>query len=312
LLADRAAATRRRVGTAAQSGQSALLVLFRSPLVLDMIPTYADFKQWMDLGHPFIHILLVWVLAWLVLRSIRKLMHALRTHLAGHVNQHRDFRRVETLTSVFRYASNLVIAGVAVMLTLSELGISIAPILATAGVAGIAVGFGAQSLVKDFFTGLFLLLENQVSEGDVIEAAGKSGYVERVTLRHIRVRDYDGSVHYIPNGMITLVTNRSRQFAYAVIDINVPRHEDIDEVFELMRRVSGELRADPAIGPYITDDIDIGGVEKLEDAAVGIRCRIKVVPLKQWRVRREFLRRMKHALDAAATSASIAEQHPPV
>jgi small-conductance mechanosensitive channel len=271
-----------------------------------------ELKQWMDFGHPIIRIFLVWVLAWVVLRFIRKLMHALRAHLAGQVNQHRDYRRVETLTSVFRYASNLVIAGVAIMLTLSELGISIAPILATAGVAGIAVGFGAQSLVKDFFTGLFLLLENQVSEGDVIEAAGKSGYVERVTLRHIRMRDYDGSVHYIPNGMIALVTNKSRQFAYAVIDISVPRQEDPDRVFELMRKVSAELRADPEVGPWITEDIDIGGVEKLDDAAVGIRCRIKVIPMKQWRVRREFLRRMKRALDAAASTASVAEQHQPM
>jgi small conductance mechanosensitive channel len=284
---------------------------FNSPVV-KMILISEELKDWMSLGHPFIRILLVWVLAWVLLRFIRKLMQALRTHLAGRVNQHRDFRRVDTLTSVFRYASNLVIAGVAIMLTLSELGISIAPILATAGVAGIAVGFGAQSLVKDFFTGLFLLLENQVSEGDVIEAAGKSGYVERVTLRHIRIRDYDGSVHYIPNGMITLVTNKSRQFAYAVIDINVPRREDLDQVFALMRRISGELRADPETGPFITDDIDIGGVEKLEDATVGIRCRIKVLPTNQWRVRREFLRRMKRALDVAPTSASVAEEHPPV
>jgi small conductance mechanosensitive channel len=185
----------------------------------------------------------------------------------------------------------------AVMLTLSVFGISITPILATAGVAGIAIGFGAQSLVKDFFTGLFLLMENQVSEGDVIEAAGKSGYVERVTLRHIRIRDYDGSVHFIPNGMITMVTNRSREYAYAVMDINVPRAMDVDQVFALMRKIGDDMRNDTVFGPAIVDAVDIAGVEKLDEATIGLRCRIKVLPARQWRIRTEFLRRMKYALD---------------
>jgi small conductance mechanosensitive channel len=266
-----------------------------------MISMPVEWKQWLDVGHPAMRIIVVWMLAWLALRFIRRLLQALRNHITGRVNEYRDFRRIETLSSVFRYASNLVIAGMAVMLTLSEFGISITPILATAGVAGIAIGFGAQSLVKDFFTGLFLLIENQVSEGDVIEAAGKTGYVERVTLRHIRIRDYDGSVHFIPNGMITLVTNRSREFAYAVIDVNVPRREDPQRVFALMRQIAEEMRRDPALGTAILDDIDIAGVEKLEDAAMVLRCRLKVMPLKQWRVRREFLLRMKRALDAEQT-----------
>jgi small-conductance mechanosensitive channel len=260
-----------------------------------MTAILADFRQWLDVGHPTLRILIIWVLAWAVLRFLRKVLGALRNHIS-RVNDSSEFRRVETLTSVFRYASNIVIVGMAAMLTLSEFGISITPILATAGVAGIAIGFGAQSLVKDFFTGLFLLIENQVSEGDVIEAAGKSGYVERVTLRHIRIRDYDGSVHFIPNGMITLVTNRSRGFAYAVIDLNIPKQQDLDRVFELMREVAAEMRSDPVLGPAIVDDIDIAGVEKLEDALVVVRCRVKVIPSKQWRIRREFLRRMKSVL----------------
>jgi small conductance mechanosensitive channel len=104
----------------------------------------------------------------------------------------------------------VVLLGIAGMSTFDQIGISIAPILATAGVAGIAVGFGAQSLVKDFFSGLFLLIENQVAEGDAVEVAGKSGIVEEITLRHIRLRDQDGSVHFIPNGIVTTVTNKSR------------------------------------------------------------------------------------------------------
>jgi small conductance mechanosensitive channel len=265
--------------------------------VSEMMPKPTDIKLWLDFSHPALRILLIWVLAWLLLRLLHKLLHVLRTRTSAVIEGHLDPRRVETLSSVFRYAAEVVVAGLAVMLTLSEFGISIAPILATAGVAGIAIGFGAQSLVKDFFTGLFLLIENQVSEGDMIEAAGKAGYVERVTLRHIRIRDEDGGVHFIPNGMITLVTNRSRGFAYAVIDVNIPRTEDLDRVFALMGTIGEDMRRDEILGRVIMDDVDILGVERLEDAVVGVRCRVKVVPPNQLRVRREFLRRMKDALD---------------
>jgi small-conductance mechanosensitive channel len=257
-----------------------------------------DFKLWLETIRPWFDILLIWFLALLSLRLMRRTLRSLKIHIVDRVDQRRDARRIETLMNVFRYTANVVIVGVAVMLTLGAIGISVTPLLATAGVAGIAVGFGAQSLVKDFFTGLFLLIENQVSEGDVIEAAGKSGYVERVTLRHIRIRDYDGSVHFIPNGMITTVTNRSREFAYAVIDLNVRRQDDLDRVFETMRAISEELREDAELGSAIVDSIDIGGVEQVSDTAVALRCRIKVQPGKQWRVRREFLRRMKTAIDS--------------
>ncbi|MFC7515004.1 mechanosensitive ion channel family protein [Herbaspirillum sp. GCM10030257] len=254
-------------------------------------------KQWVDALRPWFNMLLVWVLAWVALRLIRRVLRLLHAHVLRHADKIRDSRRIETLMNVFRYTANIVIIGLTIMLTLGLIGISITPILATAGVAGIAIGFGAQSLVKDFFTGLFLLLENQVSEGDIIDAAGKSGYVERVTLRHIRMRDDDGSVHFIPNGMITVVTNRSRDFGYAIVDINVKRQDDLGRVFDLMHKVDESMRRDPVLGPLMQDEIDIAGVEKLEDAAVTVRCRLKVQPGKQWQVRREFLRRMKQAID---------------
>ncbi len=260
-----------------------------------------ELRQWADVLRPLSHILLIWLLAWLVLRALHRALRALRRHIEHRQEREpgalHDFRRLETLSSVFRYAAGIAVGGMAAMLTLGEIGISVTPILATAGVAGIAVGFGAQSLVKDFFTGLFLLLENQVSEGDVIEAAGKSGRVERVTLRHIRMRDYDGSVHFIPNSMITTVTNRSREYAYAVIDLAVGRHEDLQRIFGLMREAHAAMRADAVYGGMLLGDIDIAGVEKVEDAAVTVRCRLKAMPAKQWDVRREFLRRMKLALD---------------
>lgn len=262
-------------------------------------------RQWVDVVRPWFNMLLVWILAWLALRLIRRVLKLLNSRLLAHAGPD-DARRVETLMNVFRYTASIVIVGVAIMLTLGLIGISVTPILATAGVAGIAVGFGAQSLVKDFFTGLFLLIENQVSEGDVIEAAGKSGLVERVTLRHIRMRDYDGAVHFIPNSMITVVTNRSRGFAYAVVDMSVRRQDDLERVFELMHKVGAAMRADSLLGPMILDDIDIAGVEKVEDAAIAVRCRIKVQPAKQWRIRREFLRRMKAAIDTVDEIPSAA------
>lgn len=265
-----------------------------------------DWKQWWEWIRPALHIAVIWLMAPAALWAIRRLLRVLEGRLDGRADGIVDARRVQTLMNVFRYAANIVIIGIAVLLTLGTIGISVTPILATAGVAGIAIGFGAQSLVKDFFTGLFLLLENQISEGDVIEAAGKSGYVERMTLRHTRIRDYDGSVHFIPNSMITTVTNRSRDHAYAVIDLSVKRQEDLDRVFARMQDIAAGMRADPAFGPAILDDIDIAGVEKVDDASVALRCRLKVRPAKQWRVRREFLHRMKAAMDSSDDIKSAA------
>lgn len=256
-----------------------------------------ELRPWFELLQPLAHVLLVWLLAWLLLRSMRRLLLAFRNHVTLRVDESRDSRRIETLINVFRYAATITIVAVAGMLALGEIGITITPLLATAGVAGIAIGFGAQSLVKDFFSGLFLLLENQVSEGDHIEAGGKTGRVESVTLRHIRMRDLDGSVHFIPNGMITTVTNHSRDYAYAVIDLSVARSADIDHVLATMRSIGDAMRGDPAFAQALLAEVDIDGIEKLEEGSVLLRCRLKTLPSQQWRVRREFLRRMEHRLD---------------
>jgi small-conductance mechanosensitive channel len=260
-------------------------------------PTKVD-----NLLKSFWHILLIWVLAAFLLRFVHKLVRLFKYQIGGRLTRSHDSRRIDTLSTVFQHAAAIVFVAIAGMLTLDEIGISITPILATAGVAGIAVGFGAQSLVKDFFTGLFLLVENQISEGDLIEAAGKSGIVEEVTLRHVRIRDYDGSVHFIPNGSITIVTNRSREFSYSIIDVNVARHANLTEVFAAIRSVSNEMRSNPLFREEIIEDVEVEGVEKLEESLIVIRCRLKVTPLQQWRLRREFLTRMKTALDALSAT----------
>jgi len=164
-------------------------------------------------------------------------------------------------------------------------------------VVGIAVGFGAQSLVKDFFSGFFMLLENQVRVGDAVELAGKLGVVEEVTLRNTVLRDNEGNVHYIPNGEITVVTNKSRGYAFALIDVGVAYREDLDEVYAVIRATGAELRADPETGPKILEDIEIQGVQDWADSAVIVRCRIKTVAMEQWAVRRIFLARLKKAFD---------------
>jgi small conductance mechanosensitive channel len=209
-----------------------------------------------------------------------------------------DLRRVDTVTRVLRYFAGVVVVLVAGMLVLGELGISIAPILATAGVAGVAIGFGAQSLIKDYFSGFFMLIEDQIREGDVVEVAGKTGEVEEVTLRYVRLRDAEGVVYFVPNGEIKLVVNRSRNFAYALIDAAIAGHHDVDPALAAMREVGVALRADPIFGPSILGDIEIWGVDRWELWGLSLRGRIKVLPRDKDTVRREFLRRLIGAFEA--------------
>lgn len=245
------------------------------------------------------HVLLVLVLAWFAWQVCSRLIGLARQRMVARSASTDAAKRVETMTQVFRYAAAVSVLVIASMLVLDQLGISIAPLIATAGVAGIAIGFGVQSLVKDYFTGVVLLIEDQIRNGDVIEAAGKAGLVEQMTLRYVRVRDYNGHVHFIPNGLISTVTNLSREYAYAVIDAGIAYGADIDRAFGIIREVASGMRSDPDFASRIRDDLEIAGVERWEDSAVVLRARIKVAPLEQWNVKREFLRRLKYAFDSA-------------
>lgn len=252
---------------------------------------------WAEFAQTSIHVVFMVALAWGALWLARRAIPLLRDQMTRRIDDQEQSRRIATLERALRYGTSVVIVGVSGMLILSELGISIAPLLAAAGVAGIAVGFGAQSLVKDYFTGIIMLIEDQVRQGDVVEAGGKSGLVEEVTLRFVRLRDYDGNVHFVPNGTISTVTNRSRSFAFAVIDAGIAYREEIDQAIELMRQVGCEMRDDASFGPKILEDLDVAGVESWADSAVILRCRFKVIPLEQWHVRREFLKRLKQRFD---------------
>jgi small-conductance mechanosensitive channel len=244
-----------------------------------------------------LRIVLIAIAAWIAGAILNRMIRLFRVRIAQRLGDREQINRAETIGRVFRYTVNVTISLIAVVLILSELGISVAPILGAAGVVGLAVGFGAQSLVKDYFTGFFILLENQLTRGDVVEIAGKSGLVEDVTLRFVRLRDYSGNVHYVPNNLITTVTNMSRSFAQAVIDVGVAYREDTDQVVGIMRAVGRGMREDPQFGPKILDELEIAGVDQWADSAVVLRCRFKVAPLQQWDVRREFLRRLKKAFD---------------
>ena len=254
--------------------------------------------DYLHLSKELLHIIIILVLAWLVMIISRKLVQVFRNYMNARAADAEDRRRIETLARIFHYIDNVLILLVAFMLSLSVLDISIAPFLGAAGVVGVAVGFGAQSLIKDYFNGFFLLLENQIRQGDVVEVCGKTGVVEDITLRYVGLRDYEGSFHYIPNGLITTVTNKSRGYAYAVIEVGIAYRENTDEAFAIMAEVARELRADAKFGEKILEDIDIAGVQDWHDSAVILRCRFKTVALEQWGVRREFLERLKAAFDA--------------
>lgn len=256
-----------------------------------------DWNQWRVPALAAVRIVLILAAAWVAIAVLQRLVRGVRIRIQARLEGAEAARRAETLGRVVRYLVALVIGAIATMLVLAEVGVSLAPILGAAGVVGLAIGFGAQSLVKDYFTGFFLLLEDQIRTGDVVKVAGIGGLVEDITLRHVRLRDYDGNVHFIPNNLITSVTNMSRGFAFAVMDVGVAYRESVSEALDIMRAVGAAMRSDETLGPLILDDLEMAGVERLDDSAVVLRCRFKVAPLAQWTVRRAFLQRIKEAFD---------------
>jgi moderate conductance mechanosensitive channel len=246
-----------------------------------------------------LRICVILVGAWIAIAAAQRAIRGLRIRIASRLGDREAVQRAETLGRVFRYLAAVVVSLIAGMLVLGELGVSVAPILGAAGVVGLAVGFGAQSLVRDYFTGFFLLVEDQIRQGDVVKLGEHAGLVEQVTLRYVQLRDYDGHVHFVPNGSITSVVNMGRGHAQAVVDIGVAYSTDLDAAMALMHTVAAELQRDPAHAGRILDALEMAGVERWADSSVVIRARLKVAPLQQWNVRREYLRRLKKAFDDA-------------
>jgi moderate conductance mechanosensitive channel len=207
-------------------------------------------------------------------------------------------KRAATVTGVVRNIVVVAACVVAGMLILSELGIDLKPILAAAGIGGLAIGFGAQSVVKDVISGFFLLLENQVRVGDVVVIGGTGGLVESITLRTLVLRDLAGNVHVIPHGGVDRVTNMTKDYSRYVFDVGVAYREDPDEVMRVLQEIGDELQRDPNFGPDILEPLEMLGVDKLDDSAVIIKCRIMTKPIQQWRIAREMNRRIKKTFDA--------------
>ena len=206
--------------------------------------------------------------------------------------------RFQTITPIIRNILLFALSLLSMMVVLSELGINIVPLLAGAGVLGIAIGFGAQTLVKDFLTGLVIIFEDVIQIGDVIQLGDKFGLVEKITLRKIQLRDLDGKVHTIPFGEVTIVSNLTKDYSFYLFDIGVAYRENTDEVIEVLKEIDEEMREDEKFKELILAPLEIFGVDKFDDSAVVIKARIKTKPIQQWNVGREFNRRMKFAFDA--------------
>jgi moderate conductance mechanosensitive channel len=205
-------------------------------------------------------------------------------------------KRARTLGSLVSRVATIMISSVAVLMVLKEFNIDIAPILTGAGIAGLAVGFGAQTLVRDIISGFFLILEDQVRVGDVAAINGTGGLVEQLNLRTIVLRDEEGAVHVFPNGAITTLANRSKDFSYYVITLALPYQEDPDRVVALLKQVGAELQQDARFGPFILEPLEIWGLDAFTDWSMQLKLRIKTVPLKQWEVGRELRKRIRRTL----------------
>jgi small conductance mechanosensitive channel len=205
--------------------------------------------------------------------------------------------RARTLLPLFRKTMAFVLSAAVALVMLSELGVNIAPLLAGAGIIGIAVGFGAQTLVKDVITGLFILMQDAVAVGDVVTVAGSSGLVEQISIRSIRLRGLDGTVIMVPFSEVSTVHNMTKEFSYALFDIGISYREDVDEVVGVIAALAEELRADPNYRWRILEPIEVLGLDQFADSAVIIKARIKTKPIEQWNVMREYNRRLKRRFD---------------
>jgi small conductance mechanosensitive channel len=208
-------------------------------------------------------------------------------------------KRAQTLGQIVRQTLTVAIWLLAATTILAELGIDLKPILAGAGIAGLAIGFGAQTLIKDLISGFFILLENQYRVGDVVRIGSEAGLVEQVNLRTTVLRDLEGVVHVIPNGSVDRVSNMTRDWSRPVLEIGVAYKEDPERCLEVLRRIGSELERDPSFGPKLVGPVEIVGVEQLADSAVVFRLMVKTLPQERWNVLRELRLRVKKGLDAA-------------
>jgi moderate conductance mechanosensitive channel len=249
-----------------------------------------------------IRILVIFVAAFVTTKVIDKWVPRLRVRLVAQMTRRAGAdaeleKRAATLGGIFRKTINTLVWIVAVIMALREAGFDIGPILAGAGVAGLAIGFGAQNLVKDVISGIFLLLENQVRVNDVAIINGTGGLVEAINLRTIILRGLDGTVHVFPNGSINTLSNMTHNYSYYLFDIGVAYKEDTDHVAEVVKSIAAEMMQEAKYKSIILEPLEVLGVDKFADSAVIIKARIKTAPIQQWTVGREMNRRIKKKFD---------------
>jgi small conductance mechanosensitive channel len=253
------------------------------------------FAHWL-LTHG-VNFLIIVVSGFIVVRAANLVIEHLQFKLARrHAEADLEWqRRAATLGGILSSLATATVGFVAILMLLRELSIDVLPILTGAGIAGLAIGFGAQNLVRDVISGFFLILEDQVRIGDLARINGIAGTVEQINLRTIVLRDIEGAVQVFPNGTITALANLSKQFSYALVDLRVAYGENIDRVFGTMREVGAAMAKDPTWGPLVLEPLEIGGIESLADGAATVRVKFKTLPLNQGRVANELRRRLMSA-----------------
>lgn len=271
---------------------------------MDKLNSLLSFVNWSVVINTGIKVAVVLAVTIVVSATLRGILKRIEQRLAadgGRAGEppSESRKRAQTVMSLVRQAIVVTLWIFAGLIVLGQVGVEIGPILAGAGIMGVALGFGAQSLVRDFFSGFFLILENQVRVGDVVQVNGTGGVVEQINLRIITLRDLAGTVHIFPNGTITTLSNMTSEWSAYVFEIGVAYKEDTDRVTEVIAEVCTGIQQDAEFGAYILEDAEIFGVDQLADSSVVIKGRIKTRPLRQWQVQREFLRRIKHAFDDA-------------
>jgi moderate conductance mechanosensitive channel len=271
----------------------------------------------MDIGVDFakasLRIVLIIGIAYVGLRLLRVAFNRLETLLiraaaAAEVTPGAATKRVRTLMSVLWTIVVGLVWFVVVLMTLGQIGVNVTPVLAGAGIVGLAIGFGAQNLVKDLVSGFFLILENQVRVGDVAIINGTGGLVEAISFRTIVLRDEAAVVHVFPNGSINTLSNMTKDWSAYVISVNVAYKEDPDRVADLMRRVAEEMYAEPKCRSAMLEPIEIFGVDGFTESAVTIKARLKTQPLQQFAIGREYRRRLKKAFEAAGIEMPLSQR----
>jgi len=250
-----------------------------------------------------LRVILILFVAWIITKLIRKFLQRLQKQLLHNSQAQGEplsesEKRIDTILRLVRQAALLLLWITVGLIVLKQIGVEVAPILASAGIVGVAVGFGAQNLVRDVISGFFIILENQIRVGDVAVINGTGGLVEHINFRTTVLRDLSGTVHIFPNGTITTLSNVTNEWSAYVFDIGVAYKENTDTVIEVMREVGKELFAEEKFGELMLGEPEIFGVDKLDDSAVIIKGRIKTKPIRQWDAGREYLRRIKLAFDA--------------